>query len=50
MVELAPDLDIFPLHPNMLSTRELKRGGMLMLDGLKACGRLGLNIPLRGSL
>ncbi len=45
MVVLASDLAISPLPPNMLSAREFSRGCMLMLDGLKAYGRLGLKIP-----
>ncbi|WP_248767885.1 ParA family protein [Pseudomonas sp. MWU12-2345] len=45
MVILASDLAISPLPPNMLAAREFSRGTMQMLDGLRAYGRLGLNIP-----
>ncbi|HBX57040.1 cobyrinic acid a,c-diamide synthase [Pseudomonas taeanensis MS-3] len=45
MVVLASDLAISPLQPNMLTAREFSRGTMQMLDGLRAYGRLGLNIP-----
>lgn len=45
MVVLASDVAISPLPPNMLTAREFNRGTMQMLDGLRAYGRLGLNIP-----
>lgn len=45
MVVLASDVAISPLPPNMLTAREFSRGTMQMLDGLRAYGRLGLNIP-----
>ncbi|AMB86056.1 cobyrinic acid a,c-diamide synthase [Pseudomonas agarici] len=45
MVILASDLAISPLPPNMLAAREFSRGTMQMLEGLRAYGRLGLNIP-----
>jgi chromosome partitioning related protein ParA len=45
MVVLASDVAISPLPPNMLAAREFSRGTMQMLDGLRAYGRLGLNIP-----
>lgn len=45
MVVLASDLALSPLPPNMLTAREFNRGTMQMLEGLRAYGRLGLNIP-----